>query len=206
MDNKHPLNNNTASADPTLTDLNIVEDGVLEAGRRQSYLALGSNIGAREQLLRRALRLLDNDPGIQVMRISGIYETAPVGYTDQPAFLNMVAAVRTTLEPIALLRTMLNIENKLGRTREIRFGPRTIDLDLLLMEDIRMEDEELTLPHPRMLERAFVMVPLNDVLDSRHPLKKQADQLASRALEDGGEGITLWNTINWHNASELSES
>jgi len=206
MDNKHPLNNNAASAEPAHTDSGILENKSGDAGHQQAYLALGSNIGDREQLLCQALRLLDSDPGIQVMRISGIYETAPVGYTDQPAFLNMAAAVRTTLEPLILLRTMLSIENQLGRTREIRFGPRTIDLDLLLMEDIRMTGEELILPHPRMLERAFVMVPLNDVLDSRHPLKKQADRLASRALEDGGEGITLWNTINWHNASAHSES
>ncbi|MBW7454486.1 2-amino-4-hydroxy-6-hydroxymethyldihydropteridine diphosphokinase [Paenibacillus sepulcri] len=192
MNNKHPLNNNAASADLNKTS--------------QAYLALGSNIGDREQLLRQALHLLDSHPGIQVKRISGIYETAPVGYTDQPAFLNMAASVCTTLEPLELLRTMLDIENQLGRTRDIRFGPRTIDLDLLLMDDVQMSEDELTLPHPRMMERAFVLVPLSDVLSSHHPLKEQADQTASRALEDGGEGITLWNTINWHSASALSES
>lgn len=173
---------------------------------REAYIALGSNVGEREQLLEDALRCLEQHPNIEVARVSGIYETAPVGYTDQPAFLNMAAALMTTLEPIELLRAMLSIENQLGRTRDIRWGPRTMDLDLLLMDGIVMNEDELILPHPRMMERSFVLVPLRDVLLSEHPLQKQVEQAASRGLEDGGEDISLWNTINWRSVSAHSES
>jgi len=162
-----------------------------------AYIALGSNIGNREELLREALRLLQEHPSVEVLKVSGLYETDPVGYTDQPAFLNMAACLQTTLDPLSLLRTMLNIEQQLGREREIRFGPRTIDLDLLLYEDAQIDEVELILPHPRMMERAFVLVPLSEVLQAGHPLGHQARQAASTALQDGGEGITLWTTINW---------
>ncbi|MBW7477433.1 2-amino-4-hydroxy-6-hydroxymethyldihydropteridine diphosphokinase [Paenibacillus oenotherae] len=171
-----------------------------------AYIALGSNVGERERMLKEALIHLEQHPDIEVIRVSGIYETDPVGYTDQPAFLNMAAAIRTTLEPLELLRAMLGIENQLGRTRDIRWGPRTIDLDLLLMDGTVMDAEELTLPHPRMMERAFVLVPLRDVLLPAHTLKEQVEEAASRVLQDGGEGISLWNTINWRSVSAHSES
>ncbi|BBH23313.1 2-amino-4-hydroxy-6-hydroxymethyldihydropteridine pyrophosphokinase [Paenibacillus baekrokdamisoli] len=169
-----------------------------------AYIALGSNVGDRERLLHEALLLIDRHPAIQVTRISGIYETDPVGYTDQPAFLNMTAALSTTLAPIELLHVLLEFEQQLGRTRDIRWGPRTIDLDLLLMADVQMDEEVLTLPHPRMMERAFVLVPLHEVLSSGHPLQEQVNQIAVRALKDGEEGIALWNTINWPGASAHS--
>ncbi|MCQ6563693.1 2-amino-4-hydroxy-6-hydroxymethyldihydropteridine diphosphokinase [Paenibacillus mendelii] len=172
----------------------------------QAYIALGSNMGDREQMLREALRLLQEHASIDVLRVSNVYETDPVGYTDQSSFLNMAAALETTLEPMPLLRAMLLIEQQLGRKRDVRFGPRTIDLDLLLYEDVRMEEDELILPHPRMMERAFVLVPLRDVLHPKHSLQEQASQAANRALQDGGEGIALWNTINWQDASAPSES
>ncbi|MFB9324327.1 2-amino-4-hydroxy-6-hydroxymethyldihydropteridine diphosphokinase [Paenibacillus aurantiacus] len=171
-----------------------------------AYIALGSNMGNRDQLLVRALNLLNDRPDIDVLRVSGLYETDPVGYTDQPPFLNMAAALSTSLEPVALLRGMLAIEADLGRKRDIRWGPRTIDLDLLLYDDVRMDEQELTLPHPRMLERAFVLVPLRDVITPDHELFTRVDGEAQRALQDGGEGIALWNTINWHNASAPLES
>src|SRR5690349_20809793 len=123
--------------------------------RVTAYIGLGSNIGDREQLLLEAVRRLDECPGIGVIRCSHIYETDPIGYTEQPAFLNMAAAVHTSLSPEALLGRMKQVEQQLGRTREIRWGPRTIDLDLLLYGNRRLTTEELILPHPRMLERAF---------------------------------------------------
>jgi len=175
-----------------------------EQKETRAYIALGSNIGDREQMLKDALELLDAHPAIAVERISGVYETAPVGYTDQPVFLNMAAALRTTLQPLPLLRSMLDIEKRLGRTRDIRWGPRTIDLDLLLMDGSEMALEELILPHPRMMERAFVLVPLRDVLPNGHPLYAGVSEEASKAVLDGGEGITLWKTINWRSASEHS--
>ncbi|MBB3114148.1 2-amino-4-hydroxy-6-hydroxymethyldihydropteridine diphosphokinase [Paenibacillus phyllosphaerae] len=181
-----------------------MEQGDNQLASGTAYIALGSNLGERDGYLTQALHLLDQRIGIAVLRVSGIYETDPVGYTDQPAFLNMAAAVRTTLTPIELLRTLLEVELALGRTREVHWGPRTIDLDLLLFDDVVMEEDELTLPHPRMLERAFVLVPLRDVLQSGHPLHALTSQAADRALQDGGEGIALWNTINWHSASAPS--
>ncbi|SFJ86713.1 2-amino-4-hydroxy-6-hydroxymethyldihydropteridinediphosphokinase [Paenibacillus sp. UNC496MF] len=171
-----------------------------------AYIALGSNVGDRVRLLRDALNLLGGHPGIEVLRVSAVYETEPVGYTDQPAFLNMAAALGTTLGPHELLRAMLGMEKQLGRTRDIRWGPRTIDLDLLLYEETALDDEELTLPHPRMMERAFVLVPLADVLESGHPLRGRAADIAQRALQDRGEGIALWKTITWQGASAHSEN
>lgn len=172
----------------------------------EAYIALGSNMGDREQLLMQALERIDGDSSIVVSRVSGIYETDPIGYTDQPAFLNMAAAVRTSLSPLDLLRRMLEFEQGLGRVRHERWGPRTIDLDLLLYDNVRMDQEELILPHPRMMERAFVLVPLQDVLASSHPLHNEVARAAAGTLQDGKEGIALWKTINWRSASEPFES
>ncbi|RAP73272.1 2-amino-4-hydroxy-6-hydroxymethyldihydropteridine diphosphokinase [Paenibacillus montanisoli] len=176
------------------------------AAGQSAYIALGANLGDREQQLKAALRLLDDHPAITVVRASALYETDPVGYTDQPAFLNMAAALRTSLEPHELLRAMLAMENQLGRKRDIRWGPRTIDLDMLLYDGVTLTEEELTLPHPRMMERAFVLVPLADVLPDEHALQKRVKERAKRALQDRGEGIALWNMINWPGVSAHSES
>ncbi|GLX71439.1 2-amino-4-hydroxy-6-hydroxymethyldihydropteridine diphosphokinase [Paenibacillus glycanilyticus] len=165
--------------------------------KSQAYIALGSNLGDREELLRQAVEHLRKQPDIHVLRVSGLYETDPVGYTDQPAFLNMAIAAETTLSPIELLHVLFRVEQLLDRVRVIRWGPRTIDLDLLLYDEVKMDDEELTLPHPRMMERAFVLVPLRDVIDSSHPLQEEVSAFAAAALQDGKEGITLWKTTNW---------
>lgn len=130
---------------------------------KEAYVALGANLGDREHSLREAIRRLDAHDGIEVRRVSETYETDPVGYIDQPAFLNMAIAIGTDLPPLALLRLLLAIELEMGRVREIRNGPRKIDLDLLLYENETLGTDELTLPHPRMGERAFVLVPLRDV-------------------------------------------
>lgn len=166
-----------------------------QTGLYEAYVALGSNLGNREQTLRQAVELLSDRAGIQVERVSDIYETDPVGYTDQPAFLNMAVAVRTSLEPDDLLSELLDIEQQLGRVRDIRWGPRTVDLDLLLYEQVSMDTQRLTLPHPRMMERAFVMVPLGDVLTKTHPLRAAVEQSATTACQDGKEGIKRWTTI-----------
>ncbi|WP_042171344.1 2-amino-4-hydroxy-6-hydroxymethyldihydropteridine diphosphokinase [Paenibacillus gorillae] len=176
------------------------------SGRSAAYIALGSNMGDREQLLQQAVICLSERPDIDVLRVSALYETDPVGYTDQPAFLNMVIAVQTTLKPLELLHVQQDVERLLGRVRDIRWGPRTIDLDLLLYEDVAMDDEELTLPHPRMMERAFVLVPLSDVIAGENPLRNRVAAAAAAALQDGKEGIAQWKTINWLSASGLSGS
>lgn len=172
----------------------------------QAYIALGSNLGDREELLRQAVEHLEQQSGVQIVKVSGIYETDPVGYTDQPAFLNMAVSVKTSLSPNELLHALFDVEQLLGRVRDIRWGPRTIDLDLLLYGDVTMDDDELTLPHPRMMERAFVLVPLRDVIDSSHPLQDPVSASAAAALQDGKEGITLWKITNWLSESGRSGS
>lgn len=145
--------------------------------RSEAYIALGANLGRREETLREALRMLNEHSEIDVLRASDVYETDPVGYADQPAFLNMAAALRTALAPHQLLAVMQDVENRLGRVRDIRYGPRTADLDLLWMDGLAIESTDLTLPHPRMHERFFVLIPLDDVVPQDEPsgLRKLVD-------------------------------
>ncbi len=125
-----------------------------------AHLALGSNLGDRRATLASALAALAATPGIRVLAVSPIYETAPVGPPGQDDYLNAVAILETTFAPHALLDTFLAIERDHGRVRTERWGPRTLDLDLLLHGETTLHDARLTLPHPRMHERAFVMIPL----------------------------------------------
>lgn len=127
-----------------------------------AYVALGANIGNREENLVAAVRLLC-ESGCDVAGVSSLYATKPVGVTDQPDFLNAVVAVKTDLNPHDLLATCRRIEHELGRQRTIRWGPRVIDIDILLYEGAAVDEKELIIPHPRMLERAFVLVPLAEV-------------------------------------------
>lgn len=157
----------------------------------RAYIGLGSNIGDRERYLQEAVRLLQEHPEVQVTGTSGCYETEPVGYVEQDPFLNMVIRVETTLTAERLFEQMLQAEQMLGRKREIRWGPRTIDLDLLLYGDMVQDRPDLILPHPRMLERAFVLVPLIEVMKPHEP--ERAMEL-NRHLEraEGKEGVKLW--------------
>jgi 2-amino-4-hydroxy-6-hydroxymethyldihydropteridine diphosphokinase len=125
------------------------------------YLALGSNLGDRRANLRAALEALE--PKVHILSKSNVYETPPWGYTDQPAFLNMAVKARTKLLPRPLLKYLKTLEEKLGREESFRFGPRKIDLDILFYDDLVLNEESLVIPHPRMQERAFVLVPLADV-------------------------------------------
>ncbi len=136
---------------------------------KQAAIALGSNLGDRADNLAAAIRALAALPGTAILRMSGVYETKPVGYTDQPDFLNMVVLVETDRSPRALLGACLGIEAALGRRRSFANAPRVIDLDLVWMEDETSADPELTLPHPRMQERAFVIAPLREVLGENTP-------------------------------------
>jgi len=127
----------------------------------RAFVGLGSNLGDRESVVREALRRLDALEGVTVVGVSTLRETDPVGYVDQPRFLNGAAEVETTLRPRALLEALLEVERSLGRTRTgPRYGPRVIDLDLLLYEDEALEERGLTVPHPRLHERAFALEPL----------------------------------------------
>ncbi|WP_336943048.1 2-amino-4-hydroxy-6-hydroxymethyldihydropteridine diphosphokinase [Staphylococcus hominis] len=133
----------------------------------QAYLGLGSNIGDRKQQLLKAIDLIGNIKGIKVTKQSSIYETAPIGYTDQPNFLNLCLEIETELSPQQLLKHCLDIEQQLHRVREIRWGPRTLDIDILLYSDDIIETDNLSVPHPRMQERAFVLIPLNDIASDK---------------------------------------
>ena len=126
------------------------------------YLSLGSNVGDRLDNIQRACRMLC-DVGIALRRTSSIYETEPVDKTDQPWFLNSVVEVATTVTPISLLHRLEAIEAKLGRERVVPNGPRTIDIDILLYGEVVASTDELTLPHPRMMQRRFVLEPLREI-------------------------------------------
>jgi 2-amino-4-hydroxy-6-hydroxymethyldihydropteridine diphosphokinase len=145
--------------------------------RIRAYIGLGANLGEPEEAIRRALSLLAAVPGLEVTAVSRLRETVPVGYLDQPRFLNGAARVETVLGPQALLTVLLEVERELGRVRGgPRFGPRTIDLDLLLYGDQLVDEPGLTVPHPRLHERRFALEPLAEldpelVVPGRGPLK-----------------------------------
>lgn len=129
----------------------------------KAYLGIGGNMGDRRQYIERAVELLKGNPGITVGKVSSVYETEPVGYREQDWFLNIAAELDTVLSPYELLDYCGFIEKELKRERLIRWGPRTIDVDILLYEDVRLKDERLIIPHPRMKERAFVIIPLMEI-------------------------------------------
>ncbi|NJP39341.1 2-amino-4-hydroxy-6-hydroxymethyldihydropteridine diphosphokinase [Alkalicoccus luteus] len=129
----------------------------------KAYISLGANIGDRFSQLEDAVRMLQSLGDTDVTNHSSYYETKPVGVTDQPDFLNAVVEIETNLAPLDLLEQTQAIEQELGRIRTKKWGPRTIDLDILLYEDENIELESLIIPHPRMLERGFVMLPLAEV-------------------------------------------
>jgi 2-amino-4-hydroxy-6-hydroxymethyldihydropteridine diphosphokinase len=136
----------------------------------RAYVGLGANLGEREGNLRRAVELLGAQPGIEVTGVSTFRETEPVGYVDQPRFLNGACAVETDLSPRELLGRLLAVEQALGRTREMeaRWGPRTIDLDLLLYGEETVDEPGLTVPHPRLTERSFALEPLLELDPNLH--------------------------------------
>jgi len=129
----------------------------------RAYVALGSNLGNPQQQLLDAMDALANLPDTQLLQHSHLYRTPPWGMLEQPPFVNAVVQLDTMLSPHALLDALLAIEQQAGRVRAERNGPRTLDLDLLHVEGVQLDDPQLTLPHPRMTERAFVLLPLHDV-------------------------------------------
>ena len=129
----------------------------------RAYIGLGANLGGREETLRQAIAILAAADRVAVIRVSELRETDPVGMVDQPRFLNGAVAVETALAPRELLETLLRIERELGRVRGERWGPRTIDLDLLLYGDEVVDEPGLTIPHPRLHERRFALEPIAEL-------------------------------------------
>ena len=134
------------------------------------------------EYIREAIGKLEQSKEIEICKASSVYETQPTDYKDQPRFLNMALEFETLLEPLNLLELLLGVENQMGRTRNRRYGPRNIDLDLLLYDDLVLNSDKLTLPHPRMHQRRFVLVPLTEIAPKVvHPLLKKSSE---RLLEE----------------------
>lgn len=129
-----------------------------------SYIAIGSNVGERRTFCREAVAFLGESPGVDVIATSSLYETSPVGGPPQRSFVNAVVKIETSLSPRALLDLCQGIEARLGREPgELRWGPRVADLDVLLFDDVKVNEPDLEIPHPRMTTRAFVLIPLIEI-------------------------------------------
>jgi len=149
------------------------------------FLALGTNLGDRLENLHRAIEALA--PTVKILARSPIYETPPWGVTDQPAFLNMALRGETLLPPTALLHFLKSLERQLGRIPSVRYGSRLIDLDILFYDDLVLDSDELTIPHPRVHERAFVLVPLADLApDFVHPVLRKSVSTLLQQVDAGG--------------------
>ena len=145
-----------------------------------AYIALGANLERPEEQVKDGFEALAMLPQTRLARVSSLYRTAPVGFEAQPDFINAVAQIETALEPRALLDALLAIERRHGRVRDVSNGPRTLDLDIVLYGEVELQEPGLTLPHPRMHERAFVMVPLAEIApDALVPGRGRAGELVA---------------------------
>ena len=162
------------------------------------FLSLGSNMGDREKNLEKALRLLEADETMVLDRISGIYESAPYGVTDQADFLNMVAVVVTKLSPFQLLERCLAAETALGRLRTRHWGPRVMDIDLLAYDQVQLTEPALILPQPGLFQRAFVLIPLLEVMADDWLIAGRSKQEAAAELANiAGQKVQLWKEVHW---------
>jgi len=158
----------------------------------QVFLSIGSNIGDRHFYLEEAINLLIKNPEIALEKRSSIYETEPYGYKEQAKFLNMVIELTTTLSPSQLLELIQKIEKELGRERVIHWGPRTVDLDILLYDNLELDTEVLKIPHPFMKKRLFVLLPLSEIYAGSIPKEKVSILELIESLHDQKEGIERW--------------
>ena len=159
----------------------------------RAYLGLGTNIGDRLKFLKEACKLISEIPNTTITKKSKVYETKAWGYKDQDDFLNLCLEINTNLSPMELLENCQRIELELKRERVLRWGPRTIDIDILLYNDIISNDEMLTIPHPRIQERAFVMIPLIDISENlvinNKPIKEHLQNLTKEERDEVKEFI-----------------
>ncbi len=153
----------------------------------RAYLGLGSNLGDRHANIAEAARRLSETPGVRVVKLSSLHETAPVGGPPQGDFINAACEVETSLPPRELLAAVLAIEQAMGRVRSVRWGPRVIDIDILLCDELILDEPDLVVPHPRMAERRFVLEPLAEIAPGVIcPKSRKTVPELLAALEDGG--------------------
>lgn len=156
------------------------------------FLSVGSNLGDRQGNLRAALGGLG--PDVRTLAVSSLYETAPVGVTDQPAFLNLTVMADTVLTPDDLLTHLKSIEREVGRTKTYRWGPRIVDIDIIFYGDVALQTPSLTIPHPEMTGRAFVLIPLREIApDFVHPVLKRTVRDLAGAISAGGVRRAAWS-------------
>ena len=161
-------------------------------------IGLGSNLGERDCQLEQALQRLEQAGEMRIVSVSNLYETKPVGVTDQPKFLNMAARLDTPLTPLELLKRCLAVENEMGRLRTRRWGPRIIDIDLLEYDKRRVRLTELILPHPEIVNRGFVLIPLNDIAPELIlENEKTVAEMAGLFLAGTQNDVRLWKKVSW---------
>jgi 2-amino-4-hydroxy-6-hydroxymethyldihydropteridine diphosphokinase len=164
----------------------------------EAYLGLGANLGDRGAALNGAAAAIAKIPGVRLLDVSPVYETEPIGAVEQPPFLNAVVAVETTLAPADLLPRLREIETALGRRERERWGPREIDIDILLYDGLVYSDEAVTVPHPEMERRRFVLVPLREIApDLVHPVNGMRVEEMAAAVRDAGRVKLSSTRIRW---------
>ncbi len=171
-----------------------------------AFIALGTNMGDREYYLASALQAIQECKDMDIIDFSSIYETDPVGFEEQAQFLNMVIKVKTNHSPLDLLKVLQDVELDFGRERKVRWGPRTLDLDILLYNHEIIETERLIIPHPRMSERAFVLLPLVEIESNiQIPTVSRPISILLDELQDK-EGVRIWKRRSGEDVFELFES
>ena len=157
--------------------------------KNKVYLSLGSNIGNRQEYIESAIELVGKREGIKILKKSGLYETSPVGYVEQDLFLNVVIKIETDFSAREILKIINKIENELDRKREIRWGPRTIDIDILIFSDKKINETDLIIPHKEMLNRLFVLVPLIEIYDGEYFEKEKIIERIEELVAVGNQKI-----------------
>ena len=157
--------------------------------KNKVYLSLGSNIGNRQEYIESAIELVGKTEGIKILKKSGLYETSPVGYVEQDLFLNPVIKIETDFSERDILKIINKIENELDRKREIRWGPRTIDIDILIFSDKKINETDLIIPHKEMLNRLFVLVPLIEIYDGEYFEKEKIIERIEELVAVGNQKI-----------------
>ncbi len=163
---------------------------------KEVYLGLGSNVGEREQNLKQAVKLINDFSATEVVDLSSVYETEPWGYTDQREFLNLCLLIQTELAPYDLLASCQQVEEELDRKRELKWGPRTIDVDILVYDQLTLRAPDLILPHPQLTERAFVLVPLVELAPSLVVEEKRITVWLEEVEETGVNEYAVWDLQN----------